>query len=83
MSCKATTEVQSLIVVCRRDESRKACAVRAKRWARDHRFASAKVDCTANTCRVRQRSPRIYCRGTFRTITLRKGVKAVIAKRRI
>lgn len=69
---KATT-VQTLIfdkAVFSRSE--------AIKWARSHGFKSNKVDPTSSSYRLRQRNPGDFARGSFRTISLRRGVKAVI-----
>ena len=84
MACAKSTSIQTLIVSCE-GLSEKRCRVKARRWAEKHRFGAAKIDCASGkTCRVRQKSPRAFCSGTFRTITLseRSGVKAVIGKAR-
>jgi hypothetical protein len=71
---KATT-VQTLIfdkAVFTRSE--------AVKWARSHGFKSNKVDTTKTSYRLRQRNPGDFQRGSFRTISLRRGVKAVIGR---
>lgn len=50
----------------------------AVRWARDHDFNSSKVDVTEESIRLRQREPEDFQDGSFRTIELTAGVKAVI-----
>lgn len=79
--CAKTMSVQTILVECDEGESKKACAVRAKRWASSHRFKAPKADCTARFCRVRQVAPSAFCKGSLRTITLRPGVKAVVGRR--
>ncbi len=76
--------VQTLIVACR-GKGKKACAKRAKAWAKRNGFRYGKVDCKTKTCRLRQVPPKRFCKGTFRTITMskRSGVKAVVGKRKL
>ena len=69
------TDVQTLILSKDDFRSRRE----AKRWAHAHGFRSGKVDETTDSYRLRQHAPSRYRRGTFRTITLRPGVKAVVA----
>lgn len=53
-------------------------AEKAKKWAEDHKFKSAKVDETGSSFRLRQLNPGRF--KTMRTITLTDGVKAVVGK---
>lgn len=71
------TEVQSLIFS---KESFKT-AEAAKSWAKEHDFKSGDVDETEESFRLRQHDPGEYKTGSFRTIELKEGVKAVIGKR--
>jgi len=50
----------------------------AKKWAKSHGFKSGKVDEKTNTYRLRQRDPGEF--ETFRTISFKPGLKAVVAK---
>ena len=52
----------------------------AKKWAKDHDFKSDKVDETEDSFRLRQRNPSDFVPNSFRTITLDKGIKAVIGR---
>lgn len=68
-----STEVQTVIfdkdVFSRAD---------AKEWAHDHGFLAGKIDEKENTFRMRQQDPSAFTHGTFRTISLTEGVKAVV-----
>lgn len=70
---RRSTQVQSLIF-----DRDLFTAREARSWASAHEFKAPATDRTAHTLRLRQRNPGRFQRGTFRTITLRKGVKAVI-----
>lgn len=50
----------------------------AVKWAKSHGFKATKVDEKENTFRLRQRPPSEF--ETFRTITFKPGIKAVVAK---
>lgn len=50
----------------------------AQKWARANGFKSTKVDTNINTYRLRQKLPSAFLRGSFRTVTFRSGVQAVI-----
>ena len=52
----------------------------AKAWAKKHDFKSGDVDETEDSFRLRQRDPGEFQKGSFRTITLTDGVKAVIGR---
>lgn len=68
-----TTKIQSLVF------SRSMFGPsEARAWAKDHDFTAAKVDIQKNTVRIRQLAPSSFQKDSFRTIELRKGVKAVI-----
>jgi hypothetical protein len=70
---KATTDIQTLIFdkdIFTRDG--------ATRWAEDHDFRFDKIDETEDSYRLRQKDPGRF--KTFRTISLRDGIKAVVAK---
>jgi uracil-DNA glycosylase len=73
---REATQIQTLIF----DKEFFGTADEAKRWARDHDFKAPKVDETGDSYRLRQKEPGRFREGTFRTITLTEGVKAVIAR---
>jgi len=81
MSCSTRTSIQT--VLFDRSVFRSKKAIRA--FLRRNKFRTS-LDCNDKTCRARQLAPSRFCKGTFRTIQLRKkgagGVKAVIGKRR-
>ena len=52
----------------------------AKAWLKKHGFTSHKVDENENSFRFRQIDPGKFKKDSFRTIELKKGVKAVIGK---
>jgi hypothetical protein len=52
----------------------------AKEWANDHDFKSEDVDETDDSIRLRQRNPDDFKEGSFRTIEVDDGIKAVIGK---
>ena len=59
----------------------KFTAARALAWAKEHGFASPKgADETEDNLRVRQRDPGAFLEGSFRTIELAPGIKAVIGR---
>lgn len=68
------TVVQTLIF----DKAVFKTAEEAKKWAREHEFRADKVDETDESWRLRQRDPGDFEEGSFRTITLTKGVQAVV-----
>lgn len=53
-------------------------AEQAKRWAEEHDFKSDKVDETETSFRLRQIDPDQFQEGSFRTIDITDGIKAVI-----
>jgi phage head maturation protease len=71
------TEVQSLIFS--KERFTKAEAVK---WAKDHDFKANSVDETEDSWRLRQADPDEFEDGSFRTIELTDGIKAVIGKRK-
>jgi hypothetical protein len=71
------TKVQTLIFSKKRFSRKQAVA-----WARTHDFRSNDVDETDETFRLRQRDPKRFKPGSFRTIQLTKGVHAVIGRLR-
>jgi len=50
----------------------------ARSWLKDHEFAAPKTDKTEKFLRYRQGEPQDFQKGSFRTITLTKGIKAVV-----
>lgn len=70
------TEIQTLIL----DKDVFPKRSDATKWARDHDFRADKVDENENSFRLRQRNPGDFQEGSFRTIELANGVKAVIGK---
>jgi hypothetical protein len=71
---KATTKVQS--VLC--SKKRFKTAEEAKKWVTSHGFKASKIDTTDQYYRFRQFDPGKCKDGTLRTISLTKGVKAII-----
>jgi hypothetical protein len=71
--CPVGTQVQSLILDASHFDTRDAAG-----WAKRHGFRVSKVDKTAHSFRFRQREPSTFVQNSFRTITMRPGVKAVI-----
>lgn len=55
--------------------------VEARRWLREHRFRTTRVDMTENYLRFRQKDPGAMRKGWFRNIPLGDdtGIKAVVA----
>lgn len=53
---------------------------KAKTWAKEHGFTATKTDDTDESIRIRQKNPDEFQEGSFRTIELTKGVKAVIGR---
>jgi hypothetical protein len=68
------TEVQSLLF-----DKRYFTAREARTWAAQNGFRAPATDATKNHYQLRQRDPRRFKKGTFRTITLTPGVQARIA----
>jgi hypothetical protein len=54
----------------------------AKSWAKEHGFGGKEPDETDESVRIRQRDPNEFQEGSFRTIELRPGVKAVTGRRK-
>lgn len=75
--CPRGTEVQTLIF-SKRDFTR----AQAVAWARRNNFVVNKVDETGESYRIRSGLPSRFMPGSFRTITLTDGVKAVVGCRR-
>lgn len=72
---RESTEIQTLIF----GKDRFKTAAEAKLWATENGFKAPKVDETGDSFRLRQRAPRDFKEGTFRTIALTDEVKAVVA----
>ncbi len=70
------SDIQTLIF----DKGRFKTAADAKIWAKENGFKSNKVDATDKTFRLRQKDPGLFQDGSFRTINLTEGVKAVIGR---
>ena len=70
-----STTVQTLIF-----SKKNYSAAEAKAWAAKHKFHAGKVDENDESVRLRQRDPSEFADGSFRTIALTDGVKAVIGK---
>lgn len=68
--------VQTLIFS--KDQFKTAAAARS--WAKENGFRTDKVDETESSFRLRQKNPGTFQEGSFRTITLTSGVKAVIGR---
>lgn len=62
------------------DKERFPTQAAANRWVRSHNFHVAKVDETEGSWRYRQREPGDFRRGSFRTINIAEGVKAVTGR---
>lgn len=73
---RPATTVQTLILSKKRFKSAKA----ASKWVRDNGFKVHKIDETSTSYRFRQREPSKFIKGSFRTITLTTGVKAVVGR---
>jgi DNA adenine methylase len=74
------TEVQTVIL----DKKKFKTEADAAKWVKDHKFKTEHggkgVDETESSWRFRQRDPGDFQEGSFRTISLADGVKAVIGK---
>jgi hypothetical protein len=70
-----TTTVQTLIF-----DKDKFDAKKAKAWASEHDYVSGKVDVTEDSVRLRQKDPGAFQEGSFRTISFKPGIKAVIGR---
>lgn len=74
------TEIQTVIL----SKSRFKTLADAKKWIKDHNFKVShkgkQPDETSTSFRFRQRDPGDFQRGSFRTITLDRGVSAVIGR---
>lgn len=74
---RSPTSEQTLIF----DKS-KFTEAQARAWADAHGFKSSKTDVTPDSIRIRQAEPGAFRAGSFRTIELKPGVKAVIGHKR-
>ena len=74
---KSSTKVQTIIF-----KKSDFTAASAKKWAREHGFKAGKVDETSESFRLRQRDPGQFQKDSFRTISFRRGVSAVVARPR-
>jgi phage I-like protein len=72
----SSTTIQTLIF----DKSVFETEAEAREWAADHGFWSSKVDETDESFRLRQLAPSSFDEQSFRTIEIRRGIKAVIGK---
>jgi len=71
--CGKGTKIQTLIF-----DNAMFDRTNAKKWAKDNNFVHNKSDVTENKIRLRQVSPTLFKRKSFRTIELTDGVQAVI-----
>lgn len=55
---------------------------KAVEWAKTHDFKARDVDETETSYRLRQRPPNRFKPGSFRTVALTRGVKAVLGRLR-
>lgn len=70
-----STTVQSLIF-----DKKKFSKSEAIAWARNHNFKASKVDEKEDSYRLRQKDPGSFKEGSFRTITIADGVRAVVGR---
>lgn len=79
---KTTKQTEIQTVICSKKRFKTLAA--AKKWIKDHDFKTSHngkgPDETSTSYRFRQRDPGDFQSGSFRTITLDKGVSAVIGK---
>lgn len=79
---KTTKQTEIQTVICSKTRFKTLAA--AKKWVRDHDFKTSHEgkppDETSTSFRFRQRDPGDFQAGSFRTITLDKGVSAVIGR---
>jgi HK97 family phage portal protein len=73
-----STSVQSLIFAKKVFKA----AESAQKWAKEHGFKFEKVDETENSWRLRQFEPAKCRQGSFRTISLARGVNAAICRKK-
>jgi hypothetical protein len=72
--CSSAMEVQTLIL-----PKSKFSKPEAKSWAKKHGFKYGKVDSSGPSLRFRQAAPSAFQKSTFRTISMGRDVKAVVA----
>jgi len=72
-TCPRGTKIQSVLM----DKGRFKYPSQAKVWLKDHKFRRT-LDEKPNTFRARQLDPSAFKSRSFRTITLTKGIKAVV-----
>lgn len=70
-----STKIQTLIF-----DKAKYSKGDARTWAYEHGFRHRNLDETENTYRIRQATPENFNKDSFRTIELKEGIKATIAK---
>lgn len=73
---RGKTTIQTLIF----SKERFKTAAAAKAWAKSHGYKSGAVDTTGASFRLRQFNPGHFQAGSFRTISIADGVKAVIGR---
>lgn len=73
------TEVQTVILSKKKFKT----LADAKKWVKEHDFHISKVDETNDSWRFRQFNPDRCKEGSFRTITLTSGVKAVVCRPKV
>jgi len=73
---ESPTKIQTLILSKEKFKTKQA----AIKWIEEHDFHSTKVDETNSSYRFRQKDPSDFIEGSFRTIELTEGVKAVIGR---
>lgn len=71
-SCSRSLVLQSI-----RFDRKKWTARRARAWLKRKKKRAGKLDATANQLRFRQKQPSSCVRGSFRSITLGKGISAI------
>jgi len=72
--CPVGMQVQSLVFD--REEFTRA---EARAWAKRHGYQHEGLDVKPGTYRIRQKHPRAFQSGTFRTIHFGSGIEAVVA----
>jgi hypothetical protein len=71
--CPVGTEIQSLLVPLAEGRAY------ARSWAQQHGLRADKIDAAGGDyCRLRQKAPGAFIPGSFRTINLHHGIRAVI-----
>jgi len=72
--CPIGTEIQTIIL----SKDRFKNDTQAKDWIKENNFSFTKTDEKENTYRFRQQEPTDFAENSFRTISISRGVKAVI-----